>query len=87
VGALLELSSINFAFFKMALYRFASMNEDMGKFGYDSTQQRTKKQKIMKMASLRTFKVKFKLVKCLYFTKSCFVACEVHAYDMIQTIM
>ena len=29
-------------FFKMAAYRIAIMNDDIGKFGYDSMQQRTK---------------------------------------------
>jgi hypothetical protein len=29
----------------MAPYRIGVMNEDIGKFGYDSTQQRTKKDK------------------------------------------
>ncbi len=42
-----------------ALYRIAIMNEDIGKFGYDSMQQRTKKTKIMKKMSLRTFTAKF----------------------------
>ena len=46
------------------------MNEDIGKFGYDSPQQTTKKTKIMKKTSLRTFKVKFLHATCLYFTKT-----------------
>ena len=30
----------------MAAYRIAIMNDDIGKFGYDSMQQRTRKDKI-----------------------------------------
>ena len=30
----------------MAAYRIAIMNDDIGKFGYDNMQQRTKKDKI-----------------------------------------
>ncbi len=32
-------------FFKMAPYRIAVMNDDIGKFAYDNMQQRTKKDK------------------------------------------
>ena len=43
----------------MAAYRIAIMNDDISKFGYDSMQQTTKKDKIYEKTSLRTFKVKF----------------------------
>ena len=43
------------------------MKKNIGKFGYDSTQQRTKK---MESPSLRTLKIEFKLVTCVYFTKN-----------------
>ena len=70
----------------MAAYRIAIMNDDIGKFGYDSIQQRTKKTKFMKSTSLRTFEAKFlTCITCLYFTKTCFVACEVRVYGMMKT--
>ncbi len=48
------------------------MNDDIGKFGYDSMPQRTKKTKIMRRTSLRTFKVIFiiKVILSQDFTKS-----------------
>ena len=66
----------------MAPYRIAIMNEDIGEFVYESMQQRTtkdkksqKRQKIIKKTSLTTLR--------LYFTKTCFVGCEVHVYAMM----
>ena len=70
-------------FFKVAPYRTVIINNDIGKFGYDSMQQRTKKTKFKKSTSLRTFKVKFLTLTCLYFTKTCFVAGEVYFHAMM----
>ncbi len=54
----------------MAPYRIAIMNDDIGKFGYDSMQQRTKKTKFMKSTSLRTFKVNFLTCNVFVFYKN-----------------
>ncbi len=44
----------------MAAYRIAIISDDIGKFGYNSMQQRTKKDKIYeKFLTFTTFKVKF----------------------------
>ncbi len=69
----------------MAPYRIAIMNDDMVKFGYDSMQKRTKKDKIYDNTSLKTFKflTRINSYNFLYFTKTCFVACEVHVYSMM----
>ena len=58
-------------FFKMAAYHIATMNEDIGKFGSDSMQQRTKRYKIYEKYLTKNLLGKF-------FTKTCFVASEVH---------
>ncbi len=52
----------------------AIMKEDIGKFVYDSMQQMTKKDRNHEKASLRP--------RVYFFTKTCFVACEVHVYAM-----
>ncbi len=62
-------------FFKISPYRIAIMNEDSGKFVNDGMQQTIKKT-IMKRTSNE-------LLTCLYFTKSCFVACVVRVYAMM----
>ena len=66
----------------------AIMNEDIGKLVYDGMQRR-KKTKMMKRSSQRFFKIKFKIlvVTCLYFTKNCFVACELHVFAMMLTVV
>ncbi len=46
------------------------MNEDIGKFGYHSMQQKTNKTKIMKRTSLRTFKVTFLTSNVFVFYKN-----------------
>jgi hypothetical protein len=39
--------AVAITFFKMAAHRIATMNDDIGKFEYDSMQKRTKKDKFI----------------------------------------
>ncbi len=82
---------VTITFFKTALHCIVIMNQDIGKFGYDSVQQRKKKDKnYEKDLTIRTFKVKV-LPNCNVFVFCKNLLCHLRSscsrYDRVMDSM